>query len=373
MSMLLAQFEKIKTEVPVISVHAVNERLHAGSLLIDIREDNEILSGVAQKSIHIPRGFLEMRLDSLLNDYPGKDILLICASGTRSLLSGFALKTLGFENVFSVTGGMTAWKAEGLPTVAPQLLTQEEKKRYSRHLRIPEVQEAGQLKLKGSHVLMIGCGGLGNPASLYLAAAGVGQLTIVDDDIVDVSNLQRQVLFSESDIGQPKVVAGKNALLRLNSNMNITTVQERVTRENVDQLVSGKTIVIDGTDNFETRYLVSDSANKFKVPLVHGSVYRFDGQVSVFYPSSHEEASCYRCLYPEAPPADLAPSCMEAGVLGVLPGVVGMLQAVEAIKVILGLGKSLVNRLLVYDALSSRMEELEIAKNKECQCAVGIR
>lgn len=359
--------EKVKIKVKEVPVSLAFHRAE-DSILIDIREESEIVEGMPVDAIHIPRAFLEMQVEKKAKSLD-QQIFVICASGVRSALATSALLDLGFRNVLSVQGGYNAWNAAGLPSLKPKVLSASEKKRFSRHFRIPEVQESGQLKLKSTSVLVIGSGGLGCPSLLYLAAAGIGRLTIVDNDVVDESNLQRQVLYTEEDVGKNKVDAARARLHKLNKNVQIEILNLRIDDQNIEDLVQSHDIILDGTDNFETRYFVSDACVKFNKPLVHGSVFRFDGQVSVFWPNGKfGKQPCYRCVYPEAPPADLAPSCMDAGVLGVLPGVVGLMQAVEVLKLALGIGSPLVGKLLNYDALTASTKELELLPEPGCSC-----
>ena len=303
-------------------------------------------------------------------------VLLICQGGARSLLAAQALLEAGYTQVSSVTGGTTRWVQEGLPMVKPEIDAGEADfmERYSRHLRLPEVGEWGQRKLEASRVLMIGAGGLGSPAAFYLAAAGVGHLRIADDDVVDRSNLQRQILHTEARIGEPKVGSAQAALSALNPRTRIEAFAERVTSANVERLLEGVDVVVDGADNFPVRYLLNDACVKLGKPLVYGAVQRFEGQVSVFDAGRHRGACpCYRCLFPEPPLPEFAPSCAEAGVLGVLPGVIGLLQATEAVKLLLGIGDSLAGRLLQFDALAMRFQEMRLRPDPDCPvCAVGV-
>lgn len=344
------------------------ERDRAAAVVIDVREPDEWETGHVEGALHVPRGFLELRIEALV---PARDarILLYCAGGNRSLLAAESLQRLGYGNVASVAGGFKRWKDEGRPFVVPASLSADDRRRYARHLVIPEVGEAGQARLLGSRVLLVGAGGLGSPAALYLAAAGVGTLTIVDDDVVDESNLQRQVLHDTRRLGVPKTESARERLGALNPGIRIEAVRERLTRENVDRLFAGQHVVLDGADNFATRYLVNDACVKHSLPNVHGSVFRFEGQCTVLWPG---KGPCYRCLYPEPPPPELAPNCAEAGVLGVLPGVIGLLEAVEVLKILLGVGEPLVGRLLAYEALSATFVELKVRRDPECPvCAPG--
>lgn len=338
----------------------------AGGLLFDIRENDEVSAGSPVNAIRISKGMLEMQIQQHTTD-ADKPILLMCASGKRSVLAAHSLMLLGYQRVYSVTGGFNEWKNQSLPFEMPQRIGKEELQRYKRHILIPEVGEKGQLKLLKSKVLVVGAGGIGSPIALYLAAAGVGTLGIIDGDIVDKSNLQRQILFSEKSVGTPKAETAKERLSQLNSGINLNIYNERLTADNVEEIMEGYDVVIDGTDNFETRYLINDACVKLKIPNVHGSVFLFEGQFTTFWPASGKDnAPCYRCLFPDPPPAELAPSCAEAGVLGVLPGLIGILCATEAIKIILGVGENQVGKLLVYDALKMDFSVLEIDKRDDC-------
>jgi molybdopterin/thiamine biosynthesis adenylyltransferase/rhodanese-related sulfurtransferase len=339
-----------------------------GAVFIDVRNDDEVIGGVIPGSIHLARGFLEMEAEEAV---PAKDadIFVYCAGGTRSLFAAEALLRLGYENVKSISGGYNLWARQGLPTEIPRRLSDAEKRRYRRHVIIPEIGEEGQLRLIDSKVLLIGAGGLGCPAALYLAGAGVGHLGIVDFDRVDESNLQRQVLHSPDRVGELKTVSAKKTLLGFNPLIKVTTFDERLTALNAEAIFKDYDVIVDGSDNFQTRYLVNDVCVKQGKPCVHGSVFRFEGQVSVF-DTTVPDAPCYRCVYPEAPPAGFAPSCAEAGVLGVLPGVVGLIEAIEAIKCILGKGDRLVGRLVKYDAWAGSFEEFKLRKNPRCKCCV---
>jgi molybdopterin/thiamine biosynthesis adenylyltransferase len=291
-------------------------------------------------------------------------VIVYCASGARSAFGAKALEELGYGTVSSLAGGFTDWKRNGLPTQLPVALEPSKRKRYSRHLLIPEVGEAGQLKLLGSRILLVGAGGLGSPASLYLAAAGVGRLGIVDADVVDETNLQRQIAHSTQSLGEPKVDSARRTLEALNPDVEVKTYRERLTSENIDRILGeGWDVIVDGADNFPTRYLVNDASIWHGVPVVHGSIFRFEGQVTVFKPG---EGPCYRCLFPQPPPPELAPSCAEGGVLGVLPGIIGSLQANEALKLVLGIGEPLVGRLLLFDALEAAFTEVALRRDPAC-------
>jgi sulfur-carrier protein adenylyltransferase/sulfurtransferase len=334
-----------------------------GAAWVDVREADEWQEGHLPGAVHIPRGFLESRIETAVPD-KSQPVVLYCASAARSAFAAKALQDLGYENVHSLAGGFTDWKRNGLEIVMPRFLSPEKRTRYSRHLLIPEIGEEGQLKLLDSRVLLIGAGGLGSPASLYLAAAGVGTLGIIDADIVDETNLQRQIAHSLETLGTPKVDSAKKAINGLNPDVEVIGYRERLTSENIDRILAdGWDLILDGADNFPTRYLVNDASVWHDIPVVHGSIYRFEGQVTVFKP---KDGPCYRCLFPQPPPPELAPSCSEGGVLGVLPGIVGSLQTNEAIKLAAGIGEPLVGRLLLFDALSTEFSEVRIERNPEC-------
>ena len=343
-----------------------------GAVLIDVREPEEVAQGSPRGATRIVRGFLELNVEQSVPDLE-THLLTICAGGARSLLAADNLQQLGYRKVASVAGGFTAWKSGGLPVEIPRTLDGAERERYMRHLAIPEVGEQGQIKLLDSKVLLVGAGGLGCPAAFYLAAAGVGTLGIVDDDVVDRTNLQRQILHTEERVGRPKVESARRTLEALSPGVRVVEHAERLVAANVEQTLSGYDLVVDGADNFATRYLINDACVKLGLPNVHGSVYRFEGQVSVFWPGrAQAPGPCYRCLYPAPPPPEMAPSCAEAGVLGVLPGVIGLLQAVEAIKVLLGIGDPLVGSLVQYDALETRFTKLQLDRDPGCRyCADG--
>jgi sulfur-carrier protein adenylyltransferase/sulfurtransferase len=354
---LLAQ---VKTEIEEIDAASVDLDSAA---LVDVREQDEWDEGQIPGALHIPRGNLESRIESAVPD-KSQRVIVYCAAGSRSAFAAKSLEELGYTNVASLTGGYTDWKRNGLPTVTAPTLDGAKRARYSRHLLIPEVGVEGQLKLLQSRVLLIGAGGLGSPASLYLAAAGVGRIGIVDDDRVDASNLQRQIAHSTERLGEWKADSAKRTLEALNPDVDVVTYRERLTSENVDRILDdGWDVIVDGADNFPTRYLVNDASIWHDVPVVHGSIYRFEGQVTVFTP---HEGPCYRCLFPQPPPPELAPSCAEGGVLGVLPGIVGSLQASETLKLCLGIGESLAGRLLLFDALSTEFSEVSLRRDPAC-------
>ncbi|MFZ5593958.1 MAG: molybdopterin-synthase adenylyltransferase MoeB [Pseudomonadota bacterium] len=338
-----------------------------GAVLIDVREADEIAQGSPKGALRLGRGFLELRVEDAVPD-TSRTILVICAGGVRSLFAAETLKRMGYGDVRSVAGGFNRWKNNGLPFETPRTLDADARERYSRHLLLPEVGEAGQLKLMDSKVLLIGAGGLGSPAALYLAAAGVGTLGIVDHDVVDRSNLQRQVLHTEARIDMPKVESARETLEALNPKVKVVGHQTHLSGHNVEEILSGYDVVVDGTDNLPTRYLINDACVKLGIPNVHAAVYRFEGQITVFWPGYEKHrGGCYRCMFPEPPPPEMAPSCSEIGVLGVMPGVIGVLQAAEALKILLGAGEPLVGRMLYYDALGGRFNEFKVKRNPGCR------
>jgi molybdopterin/thiamine biosynthesis adenylyltransferase/rhodanese-related sulfurtransferase len=353
--------QETKSEIDEIDAGAAKALEDA--VWIDVREADEWQEGHLPGAVHIPRGFLESRVEGAAPD-KSTQVVVYCASAARSAFAAKTLQELGYEHVHSLAGGFTDWKRNGLEITLPRTLSPEKRTRYSRHILIPEIGEEGQLKLLDARVLLIGAGGLGSPASLYLAAAGIGTLGIVDADIVDETNLQRQIAHSLDTLGMPKVDSAKGAIERLNSDVNVVTYRERLTSENIDRILDdGWDIIVDGADNFPTRYLVNDASVWRGIPVVHGSIYRFEGQVTVFKP---HDGPCYRCLFPEPPPPELAPSCSEGGVLGVLPGIVGSLQTNEAIKLAAEIGDSLVGRLLLFDALATEFNEVKIERRADC-------
>lgn len=357
-------FSEVRQQVRTLSLEDLKKRLEAPKppVLVDVREKDEFRAGFIPGAIHVPRGFLEMQAEQKLPDKAAQ-IVVYCAGGTRSAFAAKTLTELGYENVWSANPGFVRWKDLGYPMDTPPALTESQRDRYSRHLLLPEVGEKGQAKLLSSKVLLLGAGGLGSPAGLYLAAAGVGTIGLVDADVVDASNLQRQILHATSRLGMAKVDSAEQAIRDLNPDVKVVKYQERVNSENVDRIFKGWDVIIDGCDNFPTRYLVNDASLFHKIPVVHGSIFRFDGQVTTFMPY---EGPCYRCLYPEPPPAHLAPSCAEAGVLGILPGLVGTLQATEAVKLLLGKGNTLVGRLLQYDSMNMSFRTFKLRRNKAC-------
>jgi sulfur-carrier protein adenylyltransferase/sulfurtransferase len=331
-------------------------------VLVDVREKHEWNEGYIPGAIHVPRGFLELQIEEAVPD-KSKTVVLYCAGGVRSLIAGSTLQQMGYKDVVSMSGGFGQWKGSGYGFAQPRVMTEAQAKRYSRHLLIPEVGEAGQFKLLDSRVLLIGAGGLGSPAAYYLAAAGVGTLGIIDADVVDESNLQRQILHNTKRVGQYKAESARETIEALNPDIKVVTYIERLDETNVRRIIADYDVILDGTDNFPTRYLLNDAAILENKPVVHGSVFRFEGQLTVFKP---HEGPCYRCLYPEPPPPALAPSCAEAGVLGVLPGIIGLLQATETIKLLLGIGDPLVGRLMTYDALVGEFNELRLFRDPKC-------
>lgn len=346
-------------------------RVRAGAVLVDVREEGERAAGMAEGAIGVAKARLEAEPGRWLPD-PEAEIVLICALGSRSFSSCETLLKQGYEKLFSVSGGTTAWADQGLPMQAPTA-DADFLQRYARHLCLPEVGLAGQRRLESASVALLGAGGLGSPAAFYLAAAGVGRLTIADPDTIERSNLQRQILHTDAGVGQPKAASARQALSALNPRVKIRTLAERIDAGNVEGFLDGADVVVDGADNFPARYLLSDACVKLKKPLVYGAVERFQGQVSVFDAGRNRGRSpCYRCLFPSPPPARFAPNCAEAGVLGVLPGIIGLLQATEAIKLILDLGESLAGRLLHFDARTMRFRETRLAADPDCPvCAPG--
>ncbi len=366
-----ALLRELRGRTPEVDVHGL-----AGALereirpaLIDCREADEHAQGAIPGAVFIPRGFLESRIEKVVPDR-ASPIVIYCARGNRSLFAQRTLAELGYTDVRSLAGGFTAWKQAGLPWEMPAVLRPDQEARYSRHTMLPEVGVAGQQKLLAAKVACIGAGGLGSPSSMYLAAAGVGTLGMIDDDVVDASNLQRQILHGTDRLAIPKVDSAERTLKNLNPDVRVDKHRARLTSANALELLAPYDVIIDGADNFATRYLVNDVALRLGKPVVHASIFRFEGQITVF--PAHG-SPCYRCLYPQPPPPEDAPSCAEAGVLGVLPGIMGVLQATEAIKLLLGLGDTLAGRLLVYDALATRFRELKLRRDPRCPtCGDGV-
>jgi molybdopterin/thiamine biosynthesis adenylyltransferase/rhodanese-related sulfurtransferase len=354
---LLAQTKKNIREVDPADAEA---RLEDATFL-DVRELDEYEQGTVPDAVFIPRGHLESQVENKVSK--DKPVVVYCAAGNRSAFAAETLQELGYADVVSMKGGFGRWKDEGRPWITPQVLTPEQRNRYHRHVLLPEIGEAGQQKLLESKMLLLGAGGLGSPAAMYLAAAGVGTLGIVDMDVVDSSNLQRQILHNVDRIGERKVDSAKKTLTQLNPDVDVVTYDVRLGADNILDIIDGYDVVVDGTDNFPTRYLLNDASLLKRIPVVHGSIFRFEGQVTVFKPY---DGPCYRCLLPEPPPAELAPSCAEAGVLGVLPGIVGSIQGLEAIKVVLDLGDPLIGRLLAYDALEESFRTFKVRRDPQC-------
>ena len=351
--------------VPEVTVDQVKQRLAGNGKqvhLIDVREKEEYREGHLPGAVSVPRGFLEMQIEEKVPDRDA-EVIAYCQGGTRSLIAAKILKDMGYANVVSMAGGFGAWKGAGNQWTADRQFSADQLQRYSRHFLLPEVGETGQAKLLDAKVLLIGAGGLGSPTAYYLAAAGVGTIGIVDDDTVDRSNLQRQILHNEDRVGMPKVESAKLTLQGLNPDVNVIGYRERVNSDNIMRLIADYDIVVDGCDNFPTRYLVNDACVFANKPNVHGSIFQFEGQATVFHPG---KGPCYRCLFPEPPPPGAAPSCAEAGVLGVLPGLVGCVQAVETVKLILGIGNPLVGRLLHFDTLAMEIKQLKLRRDPEC-------
>jgi adenylyltransferase/sulfurtransferase len=356
---------QVKHQIREIDVHTLKQHLDAGDapVLVDVREFDEYAQGALPGARHIPRGFLELDIETVAPDR-ATPLALYCATGIRSAFGARTLQEMGYTDVVSVAGGFERWKGAGYPFVVPRTMTDDQRQRYSRHTMIPEIGEQGQLQLLDAKVLLIGAGGLGSPAAMYLAAAGVGTLGIVDFDVVDISNLQRQILHHMDDVGRPKVETAAEAIAALNPDVTVVPHRLLLRSDNAMDVIRGYDVVVNGSDNFPTRYLVNDACAMLGIPLVDGSIYRFEGQVAVFDPA--RGGPCYRCVYPEPPPPGEVPSCAEGGVLGVLPGIVGSLQASEALKLILGIGEPLTGRLLLFDALEGRFRQVKVRKNPAC-------
>src|SRR3989440_4065282 len=356
---------QIKDQVKEVDPREVHDIVNNGydAFVVDVREQHEFDEGRVPGAIHVPRGHLETRIENAVKDKDAR-VILYCQSGNRSAFAADTLqRQLGYSNVESMAGGITLWKDRGFEVEQPRVLTPEQRERYSRHTLIPEIGVEGQLKLLDAKVLLLGAGGLGSPAALYLAAAGVGTLGIVDNDVVDLSNLQRQVAHSNDRIGVPKVDSAEIAIHEINPEVEVVKHPVRLDASNIMDILPGYDIVVDGLDNFPTRYLLNDASVRLRIPVVSASILGWDGQLAVFNPY---EGPCYRCLYPTPPPAELAPSCGANGVLGVLPGTMGLLQATEVIKLITGSGEPLIGRLLLYDALGATFTELKVRRDPEC-------
>ncbi len=354
---------QVKSEIDEVDPSEVNELLQEGVAIIDVRETEELASGVLPGAKHVPRSYLETRIEGIVPDRSAH-VILYCASGNRSAYGARTLREdLGYEHVESMTGGIALWKDRGYDVDVPRTLSAEQRDRYSRHLLIPEIGSDGQQKLLDAKVLLLGAGGLGSPTALYLAAAGVGTLGIVDDDVVDLSNLQRQVIHSTQRIGIPKVDSAEESIHALNPDVKVVKYPVRLDASNIMEIIEGYDVIVDGVDNFPTRYLLNDATVRLQIPVVSASILGFDGQLSVFKPY---EGPCYRCLFREPPPAELAPSCGANGVLGVLPGTMGLLQATEVVKLILGIGDPAIGRLLLYDALAATLTEVKVHRDPDC-------
>jgi len=356
--------QKTKSEISEITGEQLQSKLQSNPevTVIDVREKEEQELGALPKALLLPRGLLELKIEEAAPNHE-EELVLYCGSGTRSALAAKSLKDLGYRNVHSLIGGYSQWAREGRPTEKRSFLNSEKLERYARHITMPEVGEAGQLKLLDAKVFLVGAGGLGSPVAYYLAAAGVGTLGIIDDDVVDRSNLQRQILHNEDRIDMPKVESAKETLKKLNPDINVITYRHKLDSSNAMDIFRDYDIIVNGCDNFPTRYLINDACVFLRKPLVDASIFRFEGQVTVHVPF---EGPCYRCLYPEPPPPEMAPSCQDAGVFGVLPGIIGCTQGIEVIKLILGIGKPLVGRLLVFDTLSMKIREMKIRRDPQC-------
>jgi molybdopterin/thiamine biosynthesis adenylyltransferase/rhodanese-related sulfurtransferase len=356
--------EEARREVPEISAEDARTRLdrEPGITILDVREKDEYREGHIEKAISLPRGFLEIRVEEVIPDKLAP-VVAYCAGGTRSLIAARTLREMGYTSVVSMAGGFTAWKNAGLPFEQGHQFSREQLTRYSRHFMLPEVGEVGQAKLLGAKVLLLGAGGLGSPTALYLAAAGVGTLGVVDHDVVDLSNLQRQILHTNDRLGMPKVESARLTIDALNPDVRVIPHAERLSSENALGIFDNYDIIVDGCDNFPTRYLVNDACVMLGKPNVHGSIFQFEGMAAVFAP---RRGPCYRCLYPEPPPPGAAPSCAEAGVLGVLPGLIGCVQALETIKLILGAGRPLIGRMIYFDTLSMEVRVNRLQRDPAC-------
>jgi sulfur-carrier protein adenylyltransferase/sulfurtransferase len=354
---------QVKSQIEEVDPSEVNELIHEGATVIDVRETEEYAAGHLPGAKHVPRSYLETRIEGVVPDR-STQVILYCASGNRSAYGARTLTDeLGYEHVRSMTGGITLWKDRGYEVEVPRTLTAEQRERYSRHMLVPEIGIEGQQKLLDAKVLLLGAGGLGSPTALYLAAAGVGTLGIVDDDVVDLSNLQRQVIHTTDRIGTPKVDSAEQSIHAINPDVNVIKYQTRIDASNIVEIIKDYDVIVDGVDNFPTRYLLNDATVRLKIPVVSASILGFDGQLSVFKPY---EGPCYRCLFREPPPAELAPSCGANGVLGVLPGTMGLLQATEVVKLIVGIGEPAIGRLLLYDALGATLTEVKVHRDPEC-------
>lgn len=356
---------EIKQQIKEVTPQQVKARLEQKKpfVLIDVREPYETQNGILPQALAVPRGFLELKINGIAKD-ENQEIIVYCGGGSRSALSAKALQDMGYKNVFSMAGGFGKWQHEGLPLEQKKNLTAEQLTRYARHISMPEVGESGQRKLLETKVLIIGAGGLGSPSALYLAAAGVGTIGIIDNDVVDRSNLQRQILHSEAEVDKPKVESAKRRLEGINPDVRVIMHAERLDRSNAQKIFSQYDMIVNGCDNFPTRYLTNDACVLTQKPIVDGSIFRFEGQITVFDPA--RGGPCYRCLYPYPPPPEMAPSCQEAGVFGVLPGVIGVMQGIEVIKLAIGIGEPLIGKLILYDALKQNFRTLNVRRNESC-------
>ncbi len=354
---------QVKSQIEQIDPSKVRELIGEGVAVVDVRETEEFAAGHLPGAKHVPKSYLETRIEGAVADHDAQ-IVLYCQSGNRSAWAARTLQEdLGYKNVASMIGGITLWKDRGYEVEVPRALGPDQRERYSRHLLIPEIGVEGQIKLLDAKVLLLGAGGLGSPTALYLAAAGVGTLGIVDDDDVDLSNLQRQVIHSTQRIGIPKVDSAEESIHALNPDVNVVKYPVRIDAANIMEIIEGYDVIVDGVDNFPTRYLLNDASVRLQIPVVSASILGFDGQLSVFAPY---QGPCYRCLFHEPPPAELAPSCGANGVLGVLPGTMGLLQATEVVKLILGIGEPAIGRLLLYDALGATLTEVKVHRDPDC-------
>jgi molybdopterin/thiamine biosynthesis adenylyltransferase/rhodanese-related sulfurtransferase len=355
--------KQIRSQVDEVDPAEVRRQIGNGAVLVDVRENEEFAAGHIPGAVHVPRSYLESRIERAAPDHDAH-VILYCQSGNRSAWAAHTLRELlGYENVEHMTGGITLWKDRGYDVEVPKALTAEQRERYSRHLLIPEVGVEGQQKLLEAKVLLLGAGGLGSPTALYLAAAGVGTLGIVDDDEVDLSNLQRQVIHTTDRIGVPKVDSAEETISAINPDVEVVKYPVRLDASNIVEIIEGYDVIVDGLDNFPTRYLLNDASVRLDIPVVSAAILGFDGQLSVFKPHN---GPCYRCLFPEPPPAELAPSCGANGVLGVLPGTMGLLQATEVVKLVIGEGDPLIGRLLLYDALAATFTEVKVRRDPDC-------
>ena len=355
--------KRVKEQIREVDPSEVSQLLGEGVVVVDCRETEELAAGMIPGAVHIPRSYLETRIEATVPDRSQR-VILYCASGVRSAFGAHTLMAeMGYDDVESMTGGFTLWKDRGYEVEVPRALTPEQRDRYSRHLLVPEVGPEGQQKLLDARVLLLGAGGLGSPTALYLAAAGVGTIGIVDDDVVDLSNLQRQVIHSTDRLGVPKTESAAEAIRALNPDVEVVGYQTRLDASNIMEIIEGWDVIVDGVDNFPTRYLLNDASVRLKIPVVSAAILGFEGQLSVFAPY---EGPCYRCLFRQPPPAELAPSCGANGVLGVLPGTMGLLQATEVIKLLIGAGEPLIGRLLMYDALEATFTELKVRRDPDC-------